>query len=204
MRFLFMFMALLAFAPLAHAQEKKADKAPPEQTKPKVDWVAVESTGLIGTGKEGAFDKTLWKGQKRSDIERMIVKLPPEPELRSILSLQRRLLISKTDSKLIENDIGPLRGNDLLIQRINKLVDMGLYDDAWDLYTQKAEDPYDASIAQLGMTLMVMRNDLATACLEEKVFASRYPQDKFFKTLDRACASTLTVLCRQRRPAIGL
>lgn len=171
-------------------ETRSADDTAAEDKKP-VDWVMVESTGTLSSGKEGAMEKTIWKGQKRSDIEHLIQKLPTAPGLRSVLNLQRRLLLSRTDSGLIDNDIGPLRGNDLLIQRINKLMDMGLYDDAWELYTQKAEDPYDVSIAQLGMLLLVMRNDMATACLEEKVFAERFPKDKFFGILDRACAQTL-------------
>lgn len=163
-----------------------------EPAKPKVDWIKVESTGVISSQKEGALEKTLWQAQKRSDIEFLIQRLPTQGGLFSVVNLQRRLLLSAADTKLIDDDIGPMRGNDLLIQRINKLMDMGLYDDAWELYTQKAEDtPYDVSIAQLGMLLMVMRNDLATACLEEKVFASKYPSDKFFKVLDAACARSL-------------
>jgi hypothetical protein len=153
--------------------------------------VDVESTGSLSGGKSGALDKTLWAGQKRSEIEKLIGSLPREPHLRSILSLQRRLLLSKIDTSLMNDDIGPMRGNDLLIQRIKKLMEMGLYDDAWELYTQKADDPYDVSIAQMGMLLMVMKNDMATACLEEKVASSKYPKDKFFETLDKACSQTM-------------
>ncbi len=167
------------------------DKPQAQEDKPAVNWVEVESTGTISDAKSGAMEKTLWKGQKRSDIETLINKLPNNPNLRSILSLQRRLLLSKTDAAQIDNDIGPLRGNDILIQRINKLMDMGLYDDAWELYTQKAESPYDVSIAQMGMLLLVMKDDLATACLEEKVASAKYPKDKFFNTLDKACSVTL-------------
>jgi len=170
------------------APDEKADAAPVE--KPKVDWVDVESTGTLQPGK-GGLDKTLWKGQKRTDIEFLLAKLPTTPYLRTVISLQRRLLLSKTDFSLINNDVGPLRGNDFLIQRINKLMDMGLYDDAWSLYAEKAENPYDVSVAQLGMVLLIMRNDLATACLEEKAFGTRYKGDKVFSNLDRACAQTL-------------
>lgn len=178
--FIFFVLSLLPVTALAQEAEK-----------PPVDWVDVESTGVLSTAVQGAMEKTLWKGQPRTQIEYLIRELPDLIALRSVLSLQRRLLLSKTDSSLIDNDVGPLRGKDLLIQRINKLMDMGLYDDAWNLYTQKAEDPYDVSIAQLGMLLLVMKNDLATACLEEKVFASKYPEDEFFKTLDHACSETL-------------
>lgn len=173
------------------APEVERMKTEDEESKPKVNWVDVESTGTISSGKQGALEKTIWAKQKRSEIESLTARLPDAPALRSVQSLQRRLLLSQTDFGKIENDIGPLRGQDFLIQRIHKLTDMGLYDDAWELYTQKAEDPYDVSIAQQGMILMVMRSDLATACLEEKVFSTRYPKDEFFATLDKACAQTL-------------
>lgn len=204
MRLLPLSLALLALTSLpVFAQDEKptksdapaAEKEQPaeevEDAKPKVNWAEVESTGTISSGKQGALDKTLWKGQKRSQIEYLTAQLPNDPHLRSVTSLQRRLLLSSTDFSQVVNDIGPLRGNDYLIQRISKLVDMGLYDDAWELYTQKAEEPYDVSIAQQGMLLMVMRNDLATACLEEKVFATKFPKDAFFAALDKACSKTL-------------
>lgn len=162
-----------------------------EDQKTAVDWGNVESTGTMSSEKDGALEKGLWNGQNRSEIEFLLQRLPETQALRSVLMLQKRLLLSKTDATLINNDIGPLRGNDLLIQRINKLIGMGLYDDAWKLYTQRAEDPYDASIAQLGMTLLIVRNDLATACLEEKVLSGKYPGDKVFGVVDRACAQTL-------------
>lgn len=167
------------------------ESAKEEQPKPKVNWVNVESTGTLSSNKSGALEKTLWQGQKRSEIEKLINALPTQPHLRSILNLQRRLLLTRSDTSLMEDDIGPLRGNDMLIQRINKLMDMGLYGDAWELYTKKADDPYDVSIAQMGILLLLMKNDLATACLEEKVASVRYPKDKFFETLDKACSQTL-------------
>ena len=205
-------LVLVASHPAASFAQDDADKAPaksqskvetdkvevkeekeesPAEEKTNVNWVDVESTGTLSSAKEGAMEKTFWKDQKRTDIEFLLGKLPTQIGLRSVLDLQRRVLLSETNSSLISNDIGPLRGNDLLIQRIKKLVDMGLYDDAWSLYTQKAEEPYDVSIAQTGMLLLVMRDDLATACLEEKVFSTKYPKDKFFALLDKACAQTL-------------
>jgi hypothetical protein len=176
----------------APKKEEKAEAPVEDETKKsKVDWVAVESTGTIGSGKQGGLERTVWAKQKRSDIEFLTSRLPSAPHLRSVQSLQRRVLLSRTDFGTVDNDIGPLRGQDFLIQRIRKLMDMGLYDDAWELYAQKAESPYDVSIAQLGMTLMVMRSDAATACLELKVFAQKYPKDAFFLMLEKACSKTL-------------
>lgn len=65
-------------------------------------------------------------------------------------------------------------------------MEMGLYDDAWELYTQRRtiRTVFPPAL-ELGMLLMVMKNDMATACLEEKVASSKYPKDKFFETLDR-------------------
>ncbi len=186
-----LFLALFTLTVPLPALAQEADPAAPADSKPPVDWIKVESAGSISGAKSGAFEKTLWKDQKRTDIESLIDMLPDRQGLRSLLDMQRRVLLTRADSSLIDNDIGPLRGNDLFIQRIRKLMDMGLYDDAWALYTQKAEEPYDASIAELGMLLLVMRNDMPTACLEEKVFATKYPEEKFFKLIDAACTETL-------------
>ncbi len=200
MRFLLLItLSFLTLSSAMAAEEKTpaqeepavADVVDTAHTAKDVDWVRVESTGMIGSGVQGGLEKTLWKGAKRSEIETLLKNVSDAPALRSILSLQRRLLLSKTDASLMDNDKPLSPGNDLLIQRINTLIKMGLYNDAWELYTQKAEEPYDVSIAQLGMLLLVMQNDLATACLEEKVFSARYPKDEFFNTLDRACSKTL-------------
>jgi hypothetical protein len=161
------------------------------EEKIEIDWVSVESVGTMRGVKGGALERTIWAGQKRSEIEAGIDALPNRQSLRSALDLQRRVLLTAADASLIENDEAPEEGSDLFIHRIKKLMDMGLYDDAWALYTQKAEDPYHVSIAQLGMLLLVMKNDLATACLEEKVLAARYPEDDFFKKLDAACQDVL-------------
>jgi len=172
------------------ADETTQEDAAKEDEKP-IDWVDVESTGILANAKKGAMDKTIWSGQKRSEILALLNILPKEQPLRTALALQRRILISETNAGLIDNDIAPSRGHDLLIRRIDLLMQMGLYDDAWELYTQKAEDPYDASLAHRGLVLMILRGDFATACLEEKVLASRYPDDDFFQTLDKACSYTI-------------
>lgn len=191
------FFEVVPLAPLwakddpAQKEEPEDTPQPQKQEAADIDWVDVESTGILSSAKDGAFEKTLWQGQNRSDIEKYIKALPDRIALRSVLNLQRRLLLSQTDASLIKNDTQPEQGHDLLIARIQKLIDMGLYDDAWSLYTQKAENPYDVSISQMGMVLLVVRNDLATACLEEKVFSNRFPHDAFFSVLDNACAPIL-------------
>lgn len=180
-----MLLCLIGLPAFAQDDSKEAAKLPP------VDWVAVESTGVISSGQQGGVEKTIWRDQKRSEIEFLLSRLPDQQPVRAVESLQRRLLLSTVDARLINNDIGPLRGGDMLIQRINKLMEMGLYDDARNLQGQKSEDPYDVSIAQLGILLMISNGDMATACLEEKVLSSKYPKDTFFDTLDRACAHTM-------------
>src|SRR5690606_37960984 len=99
------------------------------------DIASLESAGTMTSIAGGAFEKTLWRGNKRSEIVALTQSLPPESPNRSFHDLKRRALLSQTDATLIDNDVRPTTEDNLFILRLQKLQEMGLFEDALKLYT---------------------------------------------------------------------
>lgn len=151
----------------------------------------LESAGTMRDIAAGAFEKTIWRDHKRSELIAALRAIPPESPLRSIHDIKRRLLLSQTDASLIENDEKPTTIDNLFITRLKKLQEMGLYEDALKLYTDHVDTPRDARLAETGLILMTHQRGLATACLEEKVIATQFEGDAFFALMDSICSFTL-------------
>lgn len=186
-------------APDADTQKAELPGAEPEtQSEPTpVDsetLVRLESLGTIFQATQGAMEKSIWKDQNRSDIYNQIATLPARHGMLSMQNLKKNLLLSQTDASLIKNNVTPEAGKDLLDLRLQKLMEMGLIDEALTLYRSAGEEPYHENLARTGMLLMIYHGDFATACLEEKVIASRYPDSRFWKLLDQSCQIDLGLL----------
>ncbi len=178
-----LFAALIGIAIPASAQEREIIKHE--------DIAALESAGTINDIAAGAFEKTLWRDNSRNDIIKGLQSLPPESPLRSVHDLKRRIMLSRTDATLIDNDGPATSFENLFIQRILKLQEMGLYEDALKLYTDNIDTPNDAILAETGLTLITHQRGLATACLEEKVLAPEFEGDAFFAQMDALCSFEL-------------
>lgn len=120
----------------AKTENTENEETPP----PEIDFVSIESAGTMSNVREGALGKGLWKDQKRSDILALLENLPARHKMLSLQRLKKNLLLSVTSADLIENDIPPKEGEDLLTIRLQKLIESGLYDEAYDLYTQNVDD----------------------------------------------------------------
>jgi len=152
-----------------------------------INWGRLESSGTLQSTREGALPKTLWEDQNRSDILSLMSRMPVGADYLTAQNIKKRLLLSRSNADLIENDIPLAPQTNLFTLRLKKLIDMGLYDEAFDLYTQTVEDPEFSELAELGILLMIKRGDLATACLEEKVLAARWPDNLFWTQIDSVC-----------------
>lgn len=151
-----------------------------------------EGAGLISSDQDGALPKGLWRKQYRSEINYLLRNMPANSSLRSVQQIKRNMLVSYYDASLIENDIDTKDGNDLLTIRLQKLLEMGLWEDAFKLYTQAVEDPgQNDQLAQTGILLILTQKGLSTACLEEKVLARRFDNGPFWQQMDVICAVEL-------------
>ena len=185
MRILTTFLLALLVAPMASAN-------PYESASPPNDINALESAGLIYSDVQGALPKSLWRGQPRSEITYLLKNLPTTSPNIGIQRLKKRLLLSVTDSTLIENDIPIQNGQDLFTLRLYKLVEMGLFDEAFKLYLKNIKDPENNDrLAEIGVALLLNDRGLAPACLETKAFARRFIYNPFWINLNKICTIKL-------------
>ncbi len=149
---------------------------------------AQEGAGLLRSDLNGAFPKALWRDQPRSEINYLLKNLPANAPLRSIQEIKRNMLLSTYDTSLIQSDIETPAGDDLLTLRLQKLMEMGLWEDAFTLYTKTTEDPKNNDkLAQVGVVLILLKKGIPTACLEEKVLSVRFPETPFWSLIDSVC-----------------
>ncbi|MEM8833879.1 MAG: hypothetical protein AAGB32_04995, partial [Pseudomonadota bacterium] len=81
-------------------------------------------------------------------------------------------------------------GQDLYTLRLLKLMQMGLWDDAFELYN-KGDDPgQNDRLAEIGILLALHKKGLAAACLDYKAFGDRF-NALFFKRIDLICGKEL-------------
>ncbi|HPD82845.1 MAG: hypothetical protein R3D88_01155 [Alphaproteobacteria bacterium] len=153
-----------------------------------------EGAGLLYSDLNGALPKSLWRDQNRSEIVYLLKNLPAHAPTRAIQDVKRNMLISYYDVSAINKDVPIQSGEDLLTLRLEKLYEMGLWEDAIKLYTQTTEDPGQNNLlAQIGLLLILNEKGLSTACLEEKVLNARFSEEIFWKQMDKICALELGI-----------
>ena len=86
-----------------------------------------DSIGLLSSDLDGAFPKSLWKNQPQSEIQFLLSKLPAHGTNRALQQIKKRLLLSQTDTSLIEQDMAPEHAQDLFLLRLQKLMALGHY-----------------------------------------------------------------------------
>jgi hypothetical protein len=149
---------------------------------------ANEGAGLIYSDLNGALPKGLWRKQNRSEIIYLLQNLPAHSSSRAVQEIKRDMLLSYYDTSEIVNDVSVKSGKDLLTLRLQKLMEMGLWEDALKLYTNTTEDPgQNNKLGQIGLLLILNQRGLSTACLEEKVLYGRFADTVFWKQIDRIC-----------------
>ena len=154
------------------------------------DSGAGEGVGLLVSDVEGALPKGLWRNQSRTEITYLLENMPPSAPFRSLQEIKRNMMLSTYDTGSIKNDISIETGQDLYTLRLLKLMQMGLWDDAFELYN-KGDDPgQNDRLAEIGILLALHKKGLAAACLDYKAFGNRFTA-LFFKRIDLICGKEL-------------
>jgi len=134
-----------------------------------------EGAGLLISDVDGALPRGLWRNQSRLEITGLLKNMPTIAPLSSLQKIKRNMLISTYDTSDIKEDIKLPVGDDLLTIRLLKLLEMGLWNDAFNLYSSTIKDPgNNDALAQIGLLLILKEKGLATACLDEKAFGARF------------------------------
>lgn len=150
---------------------------------------AMESLGPLSNPLDGGLGQDMWSGSKRSTLMEYIPLLPEGATWRSAQTLARRVLVSNGDANMLRNDISPVPGGDLFTIRLEKLLRMGAYQDAYDLYTMMQGEPPHERVAHAGIIAMLSTGHSAQACLEARVTRhdKNVAPDQFWDQMDAIC-----------------
>ncbi len=152
---------------------------------------ASEGAGLLINDSQGALPKGLWRNNPRSEIIYLLKNLPDEAPFKSLQEIKRSMLISTYDTSDIDNDISFEVGEDLLTLRLQKLLELGLWDDAYALYTKTTSDPgQNSALAEVGIILSLYKNGIANACLDQKAFEQRF-SGLFWSQINLVCKAEI-------------
>ncbi len=173
-----------------YAQEPEEENRRPSTLE--VNYGNIESAGLYSNAREGSLGKDLWDGTQRSYLIGLIERLPSYMSSRTFRRLIKRALLSETNSRLIQNDIEIEPGHDLLTVRIEKLLDMGLYAEAFELYGLLNKEPYHERLARAGVLAMLYNREKPLACLEANTFGNRFTDEIFWQEFQAYCNHSLS------------
>jgi hypothetical protein len=151
----------------------------------------MESLGPLTNPLLGSLGNDMWDGSGRAAIHRYIQELPDGSPIRAAQYLTRRVLLTNGDAKMLRNDAAVPEGEDLFTLRIEKLLAIGGYKDAVDLYTLIEGEPSHDRLARAGIIALMFGGAPAQACLEaHAAHRSRLPQpdaDVFWPQIDALC-----------------
>lgn len=169
--------------------KEKASKEAAKSAEPKVydvDISDIESLGLYTSQSDGGFGRDLWSESSRENIIPLIKNLPEDSDSYFINSMIMGILLSKANADLIEGSTHK-PGEDLLTLRLKKLIALGAYEQAFELYSLLDEAPYHYELAKTGVTAMLLSGNKSLACVDIKTATKRFEDTALFKGLAAYC-----------------
>lgn len=154
------------------------------------DFAKLEGLGTIVPSDADSFGLNIWQGSDAQDIRTFVSALPDKHSNPVFFDMQRRILLGETSIASMNRYKDPAPGNDLLTLRIQKLMDMGLFADAAALYKKVYEEPYHPTLAQTGITALVLNGENALACLETQSLPPKAKTSTFAQKLNIFCDRT--------------
>lgn len=191
----FIAIALFICCPVALAYAEEAEKkAGDSPSKPASIEITpeIEGHGLYEKPADGNPGTDIWRDTPRSYITRLIAAMPVKSRYESMQKIIFGILLSKTQTGLLESDIPIETGRDLLTLRLEKLIEAGAYRQALDLYSSLPDKELGASTTRAGILAMLFRGEKSLACLELNSVQESYGANDFFKTLGAYCNASLS------------
>ncbi|NQZ13603.1 MAG: hypothetical protein HRT94_02095 [Alphaproteobacteria bacterium] len=158
----------------------------PIQASEKPNYVR-ESYGLLRSDIQGAFPKGMWKGQRRSEAQFLLSAMPANGTDRTLQQMKRAFLLSHADTSLLKNDAKKEKHQDIFVLRLRKLMELGLYNEAFKLYTSLVNEAESSDLAELGLLLVLDKKGLSTTCLDVKVLSSSFEGTQFWNNINAIC-----------------
>lgn len=153
-----------------------------------------ETKGILKSSSSGQLSRDVWGGMNRSDVLLLIDALPESYDSSVYYDLARRLLLSDAPSvsggrapAAKDGEKAPERA-DVLIARLDKLMEMGAILDAEKLYNDVVDDfPTDFTLAQRGLEILMLRGQFSAACLDLQAMSSDHAKDPRWQELTSLC-----------------
>ena len=168
-------------------EEKKKEKDPSEiENKFKIKELEKIDPNTIGTitEKEGGLGYDMWSGSERNIIQNYLRNLPVNKESETAIELMKILLLSNAD---VPKSKDPM---DLILIRINKLIEIGDFENAKSLidlvkWVPYKEDNVEILIKQTEINLSLNNFDLACSDIEEK--RKKFNENNFWAKVEIFC-----------------
>lgn len=165
---------------------------PQPRTGKTMDRKSMESLGPLTNPLKGSLGDDMWTGSSRSVAQDFIPQLPNGDTLPAVQILARRVLLSNGDVDLLKSDKQPEAGHDLFTLRVKKLLEIGAYADAVNLYTLIEGEPGYEQLARAGVMALMFDGYPAQACLEVKAAhkvgdKSASESDNFWPQIEAVC-----------------
>jgi len=137
------------------------------------DWQDIDRLGLYGRGDDRQIVRDIWDDYSQNHAVLLLDRLPNTLQSPAYRELAQRLLLS-TASKSREDIDAPL----LLAKRLEKLITLGLFDEAKDLMArldeQFSDRPDDYHLDMIALKLSLIDGDLPAVCLDIRAAAAQY------------------------------
>lgn len=155
-------------------------------------YPSIEGIGLYQGTIEGALGDGAWRGSDRKDVASLIYDMPVRADSYTVTRLIRSVLLGESNAEELESAGTYSAENDILVLRLQKLVEGGFYQDALSLFSLIEPENYYPEIARLGILAMLGSGEKSLACLESKTFAMDVPDDDFWPVLTAYCDYALS------------
>ena len=138
------------------------------------------SVGLIDRD-EGGLGVTLWRGSKRSLIEKLLARLPAKSRSASARKLAIRLLSTRAQAPQ-----GESHGPDMLTSRVARLVELGAAEAASRLANQVPLDRAGETLSRSAVEALFLQHDNSGACQRVRDVARR-SEDSYWQRAFAFC-----------------
>lgn len=153
----------------------------------RTDYSKLEALGTLTTPQEGSLGVDIWDGSERPMIEWLVAHIPPQTQYRVINNLVRQALLTSADTDMLSKQGSIEPGQDLLTLRLEKLIEMGAFGEAEQLYALNPDDPYHERLGRAGILAMLYNGQTALGCLETKALQKRFGSDPYWRQLTAVC-----------------
>lgn len=158
------------------------------------DEIDPDTVALYQTQSEGSLGQDLWKGMTREQIVTALRDLPVPQESPLQRDLTLRVLLTQADVPLAKPDKDGKTSPDVFTARLSRLVEIGAFKEAMQLYEKLETPPSNADSALAGMKAFVGNNQVAIACLEQRALDKALKSDDpFWDHLDKFCTRYIRI-----------